>query len=218
MAHYRRPVGAAVILNTMIFVVEALAGLKAHSLSLMMDSVHNLSDEAALLFLFLAFVLPLSRSRALQRWANLLNSVGLVAVSGLVVWQAAERLLHPAPVLGVVSIVIGLLAAVANWGVARLLVEPSRRNPAIRLAYLHNMGDVLVSLAPVAAGTLIALTGRSFFDPLVALLIAAWIIWSTSLAVIQAQEELIWPEQLVCGHDGDERAAAVSAFGKVHEV
>lgn len=208
MAHYRRPVGAAVILNTMIFVVEAIAGFKAHSLSLIMDAVHNLSDEAALLFLFLAFVLPLPRSRALQRWANLLNSVGLVVVSGLVIWQAAERLLHPVPVLGVVSIVIGLLAAVANWGVARLLVEPSRRNPAIRLAYLHNMGDVLVSLAPVASGTLIALTGRSFFDPLVALLIAAWIIWSTSLAVIQAQEELIWPEQLVCGHDRDERAAA----------
>jgi cobalt-zinc-cadmium efflux system protein len=208
MAHYRRPVGAAVALNSMIFVVEAVAGLKAQSLSLMMDSVHNLSDEAALLFLFLAFVLPLTRSRVLQRWANLLNSVGLIAVSGVVVWQAVERLLHPVSVLGVVPLAIGLLAAAANWGVAWLLVEPSRRNPAIRLAYLHNMGDVLVSLAPVAAGSLITLTGRSFFDPLVALVIAAWIIWSTSLALIASRVELIWPEQLVCGHDGDERTAA----------
>jgi Co/Zn/Cd efflux system component len=126
MAHYRRPVGAAVVLNTMIFVVEAIAGLKAQSLSLIMDSVHNLSDEAALIFLFLAFILPLTLSRALQRWANLLNSVGLVAVSGLVVWQAVERLLQPVPVLGRVPIIIGLLAAAANWGVARLLFEPSR--------------------------------------------------------------------------------------------
>lgn len=207
MAHYRRPLGTAVVLNTTICVVEALAGLTAHSLSLLMDSVHNLSDEAALIFLFLAFVLPRTLSRALQRWANLLNSVGLVAVSGLVIWQAVERLLHPVPVLGRVPIAIGLLAAAANWGVARLLVEPSRRNPTIRLAYLHNMGDVLVSLAPVAAGSLIALTGCSFFDPLVALVIAAWIMWSTTREVIQSRAELIWPEQLVCGHEGDERSA-----------
>jgi Co/Zn/Cd efflux system component len=208
MAHYRRPVGAAVVLNTMIFVVEAVAGLKAQSLSLIMDSVHNLSDEAALIFLFLAFVLPLTLSRALQRWANLLNSVGLVAVSGLVVWQAVERLLQPVPVLGRVPIVIGLLAAAANWGVARLLLEPSRRNSTIRPAYLHNMGDVLVSLAPVAAGSLITLTGHSFFDPLVALVIAPCIMWSTSREVIQSREKLIWPEQLICGHDVDERSAA----------
>jgi cobalt-zinc-cadmium efflux system protein len=208
MAHYRRPVGAAVVLNTASFVVEAVAGLNTQSLSLLMDSVHNLSDEAALIFLFLAFVLPRTLSGALQRWANLLNSVGLVAVSGVMVWQTLERLLHPVPVLGIIPITIGLLAAAANWGVARLLVEPGRRNPTIRLAYLHNRGDVLVSLAPVAAGSLIALTDRSFFDPLVALLIASWIMWSTSREVIQSRGDLIWPEQLVCGHDIDEQGAA----------
>src|SRR5215470_3325928 len=186
MAHYRKPLGTAVVLNTAIFIVEAVAGLKSQSLSLIMDSVHNLSDEAALLFVFLAFVLPLTLSSALQRWANLLNSLGLVAVSGVMIWQAVERLAHPVPVLGSVPMAIGLLAAAANWGVARLLLEPSRRNPTIHLAYLHNLGDVLVSLAPVAAGALIALTGRSFFDPLIALVIAAWILWSTALEVLQS--------------------------------
>jgi Co/Zn/Cd efflux system component len=200
MAHYRKPVGAAAALNTAIFVVEAVAGLQAQSLSLIIDSVHNLSDEIALVFLFLAFVLPLTLSSALQRWANLLNSVGLVTVCALVAWQAMERLLHPVPVFGLIPIVIGFLAATGNWGVARLLWEPSAKNPAIRLAYLHNMGDVLVSLAPVAAGSLIALTGSSFFDPLVALLVASWFLWSTAREVIQSREELIWPTQLVCGH------------------
>lgn len=208
MAHYRRPVGAALLLNTVIFGVEVVAGLRAQSLSLMMDAVHNLSDEAALLFLFLAFVLPLTLSPALQRWANLLNSVGLIVVSGLVVQQAVERLFHPVPVVGLASIAVGLLAAAANWGVARLLVKPSRQNSAIRLAYLHNMGDVLVSLAPVAAGLLVVLTGHCVFDPLIALVIAAWIIWSTALEVLRSREELINPEQLVCGHDGEERTAA----------
>jgi cobalt-zinc-cadmium efflux system protein len=196
------------MLHPVIFGVEVVAGLKAQSLSLIMDAVHNLADEAALLFLFLAFVLPLTLATALQRWANFLNSVGLVVVSGLVVWHAVERLLYPVPVLGLASIVVGLLAAAANWGVARLLLKPSRQNSALRLAYRHNMGDVLVALAPVAAGLLIVLTGHSFFDPLVALGIASWMIWSTALEVIQAREELIYPEQLVCGHDGDERTAA----------
>ena len=145
MAHHRKSVAAAAALNTAIFVVEAIAGLQADSLSLIMDSIHNFSDELALLFLFLAFVLPRGVSRTLLRSANLFNSVGLVLVSGLLLWQAIERLFHPVPVAGMVPIVIGLAAAAANWGVARLLLAPSRNNAAIRLAYIHNMGDVYVS-------------------------------------------------------------------------
>jgi hypothetical protein len=125
-------------------VVEAVVGFKADSLSFLMDSVHKLSDEMALVFLYLAFVLPHGISRHLLRSANVFNSVGLVLVSGLLLWQAAERILHPAPVVGSVAIVVGLLAA-ANWGVARLLLAPSRNNAAIRLAYIHNIGDVYVS-------------------------------------------------------------------------
>ena len=48
MAHYRKPIAAAVVLNSAIFIVEAIAGFGANSLSLIMDSVHNLSDELAL--------------------------------------------------------------------------------------------------------------------------------------------------------------------------
>ena len=73
MAHYRRPLAAAAALNTAIFVVEAVAGFKADSLSLLMDSVHNLSDEMALVFLYLAFVLPHGISRHLLRSANVFN-------------------------------------------------------------------------------------------------------------------------------------------------
>ena len=100
MAHYRRPLAAAAALNTAIFVVEAVAGFKADSLSLIMDSVHNLSDEMALVFLYLAFVLPHGISRHLLRTANVFNSVGLLLVSALLLWQAVERMLHPAPVVG----------------------------------------------------------------------------------------------------------------------
>ena len=211
MAHYRKPLAAAAALNTAIFVVEAVAGFKADSLSLIMDSVHNLSDEMALVFLYLAFVLPHGISRHLLRSANVFNSVGLVLVSGLLLWQAAELILDPAPVVGSVAMVVGFLAAAANWGVARLLLAPSRNNAAIRLAYIHNIGDVYVSLAPVAAGLLVSLTSYSIFDPLIAAGIAVWIIASTLREVSASSEELIWPEKIVCGHSDHEEAAIGAA-------
>lgn len=206
MAHYRKPLAAAAGLNTLIFVGEAIAGFQSESLSLVMDSVHNLSDEVALIFLYLAFVLPQGVSRNLVRSANFFNSGGLVAVSALLVWQAADRLLHPAPVLGAVPIIVGLCATAANWGVARLLLGPSRDNPSIRLAYIHNMGDVLVSLAPVLAGLLVVVTDRSFFDPMVALAIGLWIIISTVREVASSRKELMWPEKITCGHSDHEQA------------
>lgn len=211
MAHYRKPLAAATILNLAIFAVEGAAGIKAQSLSLVMDGFHNLSDEMALVFLYLAFVLSQGVSRTLLRAANTFNSVGLVAISGVLLWQAGDRFLHPAPVQGAVAVIVGLAAASANWGVARLLLAPSRNNAAIRLAYIHNMGDVYVSLSPVAAGLLVIVTGLPIFDPLVAAGVALWIIATTAAEVFASHEELLWPEKIVCGHpDHDETSATAS--------
>jgi cation diffusion facilitator family transporter len=200
MAHYRKPLAAAVALNTAIFFVEAIAGLQANSLSLLMDSVHNLSDEMALVFIYLAFILSQGVSRNLLRTANIFNSVGLLAVSALLLWQAVERVFHPVSVSGAIPVVIGLAAAAANWGVAQLLRQPSQENPAIRIAYIHNMGDVYVSLAPVVAGILVSVSGRSFFDPLIAGGVAVWLIVSTLREVIDSRDELISPQKITCGH------------------
>jgi Co/Zn/Cd efflux system component len=211
MAHYRKPLAAAVAVNTAIFVVEAIAGFQAQSLSLLMDSVHNLSDELALVFIYLAFILPQGVSRNLLRSANIFNSAGLLAVSALLLWQSIERLIHPKPVLASVAIVVGLAAAAANWGVARLLRAPGRNNAAIRLAYIHNIGDVYVSLAPVLAGLLVSVSGLSFFDPLIAGGIALWIMGTTLREVIGSHDELIWPEKIVCGHSHEDETETAPA-------
>ncbi len=203
MAHYRKPLATAAALNSAIFLVEAFAGFEANSLSLIMDSVHNLSDELALVFLYLAFVLPLGLSRSLLRSANVFNSIGIVVLSALLLWQATVRFLNPAPVWGGVMIVIGLLAALGNWGVARLLRNPGRNNPAIRLAYIHNLGDIQVSLAPALSGLLVIATGYSFFDPFIAGGVALWLMVSTLREVIGSHQELISPEKISCGHEGD---------------
>ena len=126
-------------------------------------------------------------------------------ISGVLAWQAVERFLHPVPVQGAIPIVVGIAAAAANWGVAWLLRKPGRNNAAIRLAYIHNIGDVYVSLAPVLAGFLVIFTERSVFDPIIAAAIAVWIIFSTAREVFGSREELIWPEKIVCGHSDHDR-------------
>jgi len=204
MAHVRKALIYATVLNTGICFIEALAGYQANSLSLLMDSVHNLSDELALVCLCMAYLLPLRLSRHLQRSANLLNSVGLIAVSGLLVWQAIARLISPTAVLGSFPLVVGVLAALGNGGVARLLRGVRDQNPAIRLAYVHNLGDVYVSLAPVAAGLLVTVSGQSLFDPLMALLVALWLIGATVQEIRSTGEALLWPEDAVCRHAPEE--------------
>jgi len=204
MSHFRRAVGAAAVLNTAIAVVEAVAGVQTHSLSLLMDSVHNFSDELALICIFLAFHLPVYLGRQSQRTANVLNSLGLVVLSGVILVQAIVRLRYPVPVASFIPIVAGLAAAAANYGVARLLREAAGHNATVRLAYLHNLGDVWISLAPVAVGVMVAVTGRNEADSLVALGVGVWLAISTIREVRSSGNELLWPEHIECIHPAGE--------------
>src|SRR5258706_2090463 len=204
MAHRRPPLVRALQLNTAVLVVEIAAGVGAQSFSLIMDGVHNLSDEVALVLLVLAYSLRTGLSGKLLRYANLFNSVGLLAVSAFLVWRVVGRLTAPVEVPGIVPIAAGLVGAVGNWGVARVLSGPGRENAAIRLAYVLNLGDTLVSLIPVGAGLLIVLTGNFIFDSLFALLIAGVVICATIGAVAGSHKELLWPENVSCGHGENE--------------
>jgi cobalt-zinc-cadmium efflux system protein len=200
VAHRRRPLAIALGLNTAALVVEIGTGLRANSLSLLMDGVHNLSDELALALLVVAYTVRSGLSGRFLRSANFFNSIGLLAISGLLGWQVLERLARPEPVLALGPVLAGLLAALANAGVAVALRAPSREDAAIRLAYVHNLGDTLVSLAPVAAGGLVLASGSSVFDPLVALGIAVAIILPTLSTMLGSHRALVWPDNVACDH------------------
>lgn len=206
MAHRRPPLVRALQLNTAVLVVEIAAGIGSNSFSLIMDGIHNLSDEVALALLVLAYSLRTGLSGRLLRYANLFNSVGLLVICAVLIWRVVERLSQPVEVFGLVPIFAGLIGATGNWGVARALREPSQEDVAIRLAYVHNLGDTLVSLIPVAAGFLIFVSGNSVFDSLFALLIGAVVMITTAQAVIGSHKELLWPENVSCGHSGSEQS------------
>lgn len=204
MAHLRKPLGAALALNTAVSGIEIVGGIWGGSLSLVTDAVHNLSDEVGLLFLLLAYVLRARLSRGLLRGANLLHSVGLLAISGVLSVEALARLRTPAPVPGLVPLGIALIASAGNWGVARSLRDASREDAAIYLAYVHNRADAWVSLAPALAGALILVSGISLFDPLVALGICLAILVPSFRAILDSREELVWPDATACGEPSSE--------------
>jgi len=201
MAHIRKPLAAAVALNTAVFAAEAVAGARASSLSLLVDAVHNLSDELALVCLLVAYLSAISLSRGLQRAANLLNSLGVVALSAVLLGQSLARLTRTPAGRRVARGRRRVLAALGNWGVARILRDWQYGNSAIRLAYLHNVGDIYVSLAPILAGLVVSMTGRSIFDPIGALGVGIWLIGSTVLELRSSAESLLWPETATCPHE-----------------
>ena len=199
MAHLRRPLAVATALNTGVLGVEIACGVGSNSVGLLTDAAHNFSDETALVLLLLAYSVRSGLSGSFLRLANLLNSAGVLIIAAGLGWEAAQRVLHPPSVAGLVVVVAGVASAIRNWCVARALRDAAQEDPAIRLAYIHNLGDALVSLAPAVAGAGILMFGTTVADPLVALLIAGVLIVSTLRVVAQARTELLWPKRVVCG-------------------
>src|SRR6267378_6530033 len=179
VTHLRRPLALALALNSLVVVVEFVAGGLTNSFSLLADGVHNLSDETALAALLIAYVLLRPASTRWLGVANILNTVGLVLLSGFVVWQAVLRLLQSSPIGASGTVIAGVLAVLGNLAVARFLRAAAAEDPSIRLAYIHNLGDAVVSGGPIAAGAVVALTGLVVADLAVAVAIGAWFVGTT---------------------------------------
>ena len=99
-----KPVATAAVLNLMMAVVEAAAGVRSGSVSLLVDSVHNLSDEMALIWLFLAFIPPAGLSRNLricERKEVHVNTTRILAVAALIVASAVAPHVALAQALGI---------------------------------------------------------------------------------------------------------------------
>lgn len=203
MSHVKKPLAIAAGLNTVIFIAELIGGIKGNSNSLTMDGVHNFSDELALACIYLAYQTQLNLSRNIQRVANILNSIGLITIAGILIWQSMERIFNPVPEIGYLPIISGIFASLANWGVAKVLYKVRDQNASIRLAYIHNLGDIYVSLVPVLAGLLVLLTNKSYFDPFIAIIIGVWLIASIWMEIRRSYSDLIWPENAICKHDNE---------------
>ena len=179
--------GLAVGLNLLFVALETIFGLRAHSVSLLADAGHNLSDVLGLGLAWWAAVLalrpPSARHTYGLRRASILaafgNSVILMIAVGGIAWEALQRLHQPHAVAGRTVMAVAGVGVALN-GITALLFWPGRKHDLnVRSAFLHLAADAGVSLGVVAAGFLIVRTGLPWIDPAVSLGISAVIVWGT---------------------------------------
>jgi cobalt-zinc-cadmium efflux system protein len=176
------------VLNVAIIVAQAVFGITAHSLGLMADAGHNLTDAGGVFLSLLAVGWARTsaterRSYGMQRSTILAaqaNAAMILIVTVVIFYEGIRRLLDPQPVHGDIVLGVAAFAFLANL-VAALFLRGSGDDLNMRSALLHMAGDALASLGVVAAGAVIWLTGRFYeLDPLVAMaigLIIAWQAW-----------------------------------------
>jgi len=171
---------SAYVLATFFF------GLSAHSLALISEAGHNVSDLLAILLSFVAVYFqarPATEEKTFgyQRagvLAAFINAATLVVLSAWIAIAAVHRLSAPVEVQPRLMIYVAAAGVLMNGAVSAMLWRYSE-DVNIRSVFLHMLGDTLSTAAVIAGGAGILLTGMTWIDPVLSILIAAMILWSS---------------------------------------
>ena len=170
--------------NLAYVAVQATYGLWAHSVALLADAVHNLSDVLGLVMAWAASVwvkrLPTRHFTYGLRKSSVLAAVAnggfLMLVTGGIAWEALQRFTHPTPVAGAIVVWVAVAGIFVNGGTALLFASGRSQDINVRGAFLHMAADAVVSVGVVVAGLGILYTGWLWLDPVVSLIISAVIV------------------------------------------
>jgi cobalt-zinc-cadmium efflux system protein len=200
-------------LNIGIVIVEIVIGIAAHSLGLLADAGHNLTDVAAVVASLVAVRWALRRPTTERSFgyhrgtilAALFNASSILAITVWIFYEGVVRILHPEPVRGGIVVGVAGVAAVVNIVAAMALRghgdghshgaaggHGAETDLNMRSALLHMAGDALASVGVAVAGAVIGVTGRYFWlDPVASLGIGALIAWQAWRLLRQAAEVLL---------------------------
>ena len=170
-------------------VLLIVAGMRSHSLALLSEAGHNLSDFLALLLSLVAVYLQSRPASSTKTYgyhragvlAALVNAVSLVAIAFFIFYEAFRRVQHPQQVQASVMIWVAAAGVLMNGAIALLLYRSTGRpggDVNIRSALLHEVGDTLSTAAVIAGGWAILVTGNSWIDSALSFGIGALILWS----------------------------------------
>jgi cobalt-zinc-cadmium efflux system protein len=177
--------GIALAANLLLVAVEFIAGYFAHSISLISDAVHNLTDVPTLAISWLAARLaerpPTHEKTYGYHRAGILaafaNAVLLVLVAVYILYESYERLRRPVEVHAVVMLWVALLALGVNGGIAWGLIR-GRRDLNLRAILTHSFGDALSNVAIIAGALAIRWAGVNWVDPALGIAIGGLVLWS----------------------------------------
>jgi len=177
----------SVAATLLLVCAELLGGYFGHSISLVSDALHNLSDIPTLLISWLALrwaARPADDERTYgYRRAGILaaftNAILLIVVALVLFWEAFERFRHPVAVHESWMIGVSLAALAVNGGITLALVR-ARRDLNLRSVMLHNLGDAVSNIGILGGAVAIRMTGALWIDPAIGVAIAALVLWSTN--------------------------------------
>jgi cobalt-zinc-cadmium efflux system protein len=167
-------------------VLLVVAGIRAHSLALLSEAGHNLTDFVALLLSLLAVYLHSRPPSATHTYgyhragvlAALVNSASLVVISFAIFYEAVRRIQHPQPVQAHLMMWVAAAGVIMNGAIAFMLYR-SDRDVNVRGALVHEIGDTLSTAAVIAGGWAILATGQYWIDSALSFGIGALILWSS---------------------------------------
>jgi cobalt-zinc-cadmium efflux system protein len=211
--------------NIVIVVVQVVFGIVAHSLGLLADAGHNLTDVLAVVLSLIAVRWARRRPTGQRSFghhrATILaaqaNAFLILGATVLITYEGLRRLLHPAAVNGRIVIVVALIAAAGNLAAAVALREPHGHDLNMRSAFLHMAGDAASSFGVAVAGAIMLLTkGNYWLDPLVSIGIGAIIAYHAWKLLRSTNEVLL--ESTPAGLDIAELTAVINGVDGVEHV
>jgi cobalt-zinc-cadmium efflux system protein len=186
--HHRHSAGWAIklalVVTLVLVAVEFMAGHIGHSLALISDGWHNLTDLPSLGLAWLALYFE-RKSPDNQRTfgykragvlAAFVNALLLVGVALYLCYEGYQRVMSPEPISTRLMLGVGVVALVINSTIS-LSLSRDRHDLNLRAVFIHNLGDALSNVGIIAGAWLIARTGQQLIDPLLAFLIAGMILW-----------------------------------------
>jgi cobalt-zinc-cadmium efflux system protein len=215
------------IITALFMVAEIVGGLLSGSLALLADSGHMFTDAAAIglsLFAMRIAQRPPNTKRTfgyvrLEILAALVNGATLLAIAGLIVFEAWQRLRNPVVIDGTIMLSVAALGLAVNVAGAFLLHSHAHDNLNVRGAYLHVLGDLLGSVGAIAAGIIVLTTGWTPADPIISVVIALLILFSAWKLVREATDVLLESVPSHVDMDGVLAAlASIDGLDDVHDV
>jgi len=213
----------ASIATALFVAVEIVVGVRANSLALVGDALHNVTDTLALLLALFAVRLERRPATSAKSYgwhragvlAAFINSGSLAAFTIFLFVEAAQRLRAPAAVNSTAMLITAAAALLLNGSIT-LWLRGHGHDLNIRSAVLHMLGDALASAGIIAAALLIRRTGALFWDPAVSIVIGVLILWSSWKILREAINLLL--EGTPSGIDPDEVTRAIAALDGVDGV
>lgn len=186
-AHSSGKLGGAMLATVALAAAEFVAGSLGHSMALLSDAVHNLTDLPTIAISWLAARWSIKPPTAEKTYGYhrsgilgaFVNSLILILVALYILFEAVERLREPVAVHTGLMVWISILALCVNGGITLALVR-NRADLNQRSILIHNFGDALSNVAILVGALAIRWTGAHWIDPAIGLAIGIMVLWSAA--------------------------------------